>query len=109
VLTSLEGKEKDSDLKPLPWADLSAIFNNSGTFSGAAIFQRRTNPDFPAGWCLRHYGFLGVAWPGVERISLKPGEKLNLTARIWIHEGDAEEGRCVEAYEAYMNPPQIAL
>jgi hypothetical protein len=109
MLTSVEGKEKDSDLKPLPWADLSAIFNNSGEFSGGAIFQHRDNPDFPSGWCLRHYGFLGVAWPGIERVRLKPGETITLTARIWIHQGDAGEGLCAEAYEAFMNPPQISL
>ena len=38
-LTSSEGKEDDSDLKNLPWADLTAIFNQIGKFSGAAIFQ----------------------------------------------------------------------
>ncbi|NQT26593.1 PmoA family protein [candidate division KSB1 bacterium] len=108
-LTSYEGKEKDSDLKNLSWADLSAIFNNSGKFSGAAIFQHKDNSDFPAGWCLRHYGFLGIAWPGVERIKLNPGEQITLKARIWVHDGNATEGMCEEAYEAFQNPPQMTL
>ncbi len=108
-LFSKEGKEKDSDLKNLPWADLSAIFNNSGNFSGAAIFQHKDNSDFPAGWCLRHYGFLSIAWPGIQRVCLNPGETMTLKARIWIHEGNAAEGICKEAYEAFENPPQMIL
>ncbi|MCA9731856.1 MAG: PmoA family protein [Deferribacteres bacterium] len=109
TLFSQEGNEPDSDLKNLPWADLSAVFNNSDHFSGAAVFQHKDNPDFPAGWCLRHYGFLGIAWPGVNRVSLNPGESITLKARIWIHEGNATEGMCEEAYQAFQNPPQITL
>ena len=108
-LFSIEGKEPDSDLKNLPWADLSAEFANSGALSGAAIFQHSGNPDFPAGWCLRHYGFLGIAWPGVQRIRLQPGESISLKARIWIHEGDATAGKCAEAYEVFQDPPKLTL
>jgi hypothetical protein len=106
-LASIEGKEADSDLKNLPWADLSAKFNKSEKMSGVAIFQDQNNPDFPAGWCLRHYGFLGVAWPGVDRISLKPGDMIQLKARIWVHDGNADEGMSSEAYNVFQNPPRM--
>lgn len=99
------GKEKDSDLKNLPWADQSAKFGDNDYFSGVGIFQNENNNNYPAGWCLRHYGFLGVAWPGVERYNMKPGETLSLSFRVWIHEGDVKEGKVESAYEVFKNPP----
>jgi len=101
------GKEEDSDLKKLPWADQSAKFGGNNYFSGVSIFQQKDNNNYPAGWCLRHYGFLGVAWPGVDRYDMKPGETLSLSFRIWIHQGDAEEGKVESAYEVFENPPVI--
>ena len=99
------GKEEDSDLKELPWADQSAKFGDNNYFSGLSIFQQKENNNHPAGWCLRHYGFLGVAWPGVERYNMKPGETLSLSFRIWIHQGDVEEGKVGSAYDIFNNPP----
>lgn len=104
-ITSMFGKEKDSDLKNLPWADESAKFSGNDYFSGVSIFQHQNNNNFPAGWCLRHYGFLGVAWPGIEQYPMSPGETLSLSFRIWIHQGDAEEGQVKNAYEVFKNPP----
>lgn len=101
------GEEEDSDLKRLPWADESAKFNDKNYFSGVSIFQQKDNNNYPAGWCLRHYGFLGVAWPGVERYNMKPGETLSLSFRIWIHQGNAEEGNVESAYDIFNNPPKI--
>jgi hypothetical protein len=84
TITSKFGLEEDSDLKSLPWADLSARFDTNDYVSGAAIFQHRSNKDYPAGWCLRHYGFLGVAWPGVEKYEMLPGDSLILSFRMTL-------------------------
>ncbi|MCK5458216.1 MAG: PmoA family protein [Melioribacteraceae bacterium] len=101
------GKEEDSDLKKLPWADQSAKFGGKNYFSGISIFQQKDNNNYPAGWCLRHYGFLGVAWPGIDRYNLNLGETLSLSFRIWIHQGDTEEGKVKSAYEVFENPPML--
>ena len=106
-ITSNLGMEKDSDLKRLPWADQSAMFSDNDYFSGISIFQQKENNNYPAGWCLRHYGFLGVAWPGIERYTMEPGESLTLSFRVWIHQGDAEEGKVESAYEVFENPPMM--
>lgn len=106
-ITSVFGREEDGDLKNLAWADESAKFAQNDYFSGASIFQYKKNLNFPAGWCLRHYGFLGVAWPGVEQYPMNPGETLSLSFRIWIHQGDAEAGQVKSAYEVFENPPKI--
>lgn len=103
------GKEEDSDLKKLPWADQSAKFGDNNYFSGLSIFQQEDNNNYPAGWCLRHYGFLGVAWPGVERYNMKPGETISLSFRIWIHQGDVEDGKVESAYDIFNNPPVLNI
>lgn len=97
-ITTPGGKEsEDSDLKSCPWADLSAKFTGRNSFSGVAIFDDPRNPGFPNGWTLRHYGFLGVAFPGLKFYTLKAGEPLTLSYRIWVHRGDAKEAE-VAAY-----------
>ena len=110
IVSTPQGTEAaDSDLKPLPWADESGKFAGSPILSGAAIFQHPSNPSSPAGWCLRHYGFIGVSWPGVEIIHLEPGKTLTLRFRVWVHEGDAKEGKVQEAYELFAKQPSLSL
>lgn len=108
TITSSEGPEReDSDNKRLLWADISGKFGESDAYSGAAIFPHCSHPDAPVQWTLRHYGFLGVAWPGNNRTILQPGEPVTLRYRIWIHAGDAEVGRVAEAYEAFRHPQVV--
>jgi hypothetical protein len=110
IITTPQGKEvADSDLKPLPWADETGNFGGATALSGAAIFQHSGNPRFPAGWCLRHYGFIGVSWPGVEIIHLEPGKALTLRFRVWVHDGDAKQGKVQEAYDLFAQPPALSL
>ncbi|OVE79187.1 hypothetical protein BVY01_03340 [bacterium I07] len=109
TLFSSEGREKrDSNLKPLPWADQSGLFENKSDFDGVTIFQSYFNPDYPAGWCLRHYGFLGVAWPGVDRYRLETDKRLELRFRLWIHDGDAEQGQVKEAFHFFKHSPEVS-
>jgi hypothetical protein len=102
ITTQAGHESSDSDLRKYSWADLSAQFGGQNQYSGAAIFQHPYNPDFPAGWCLRYYGFLGVAWPGTEVVTLNPGETMDLRFRIWVHAGDAVEGQVEQAYTVYQ-------
>ncbi len=102
-ITSQSGPEDtDSNLRTYSWADFSAQFENQNEYSGAAIFQHPYNPDFPAGWCLRYYGYIGVAWPGIEMLELNKGDSLDLRFRIWVHKGDVNEGEVEKAYHAYQ-------
>ena len=110
IITTPQGVEAaDSDLKPFPWADETGDFGGSSALSGAAIFQHASNPRCPAGWCLRHYGFIGVSWPGVEIIHLVPGQSLTLRFRVWVHEGGAKEGKVQEAYDLFARPPSLSV
>ena len=104
VITTPAGKqEKDADHLKFPWADLSARFAGRTEMSGAAVFIHPGNPAAPNEWTLRHYGFLGPCWPGMETATLEPGKPVTLKYRLWIHRGDAAAGGVAAAYDAYRN------
>ena len=109
VITTEEGVQADSNLRRFPWADFSAKFEGAAARSGVAVFDHADNLNTPNGWCLRHYGFLGVAWPGNNPYLLQPGKPLRTMYRVWIHRGDAGSGRVSSAYVAYADPPQAAV
>jgi type 1 glutamine amidotransferase len=58
----------DSDRIPRPWAALSGNFG--GQQAGLRIAIDPSNPASPNGWCLRHYGFLGVEFPALQAYRL---------------------------------------
>jgi hypothetical protein len=107
IVTSDGLASEDSDLKRADWADESGKFGPDENFSGVAIFQHTDNPDFPAGWTLRHYGFLGVAWPGRQMLTLDPQQSVTLKFRVWLHRGDADTGRVKEAFHAFEQQQKI--
>ncbi len=73
---------QDSDMKPLPWAELVGTFE--GKRAGARITQDANNPGFPNGWCLRNYGFLGANYPGLDPLTLHPGKPLTLKYTLTV-------------------------
>lgn len=92
---------------PLPWADFTSRFerDSSGKSTekrtGAAIFVPKDHPDYPPTWLTRYYGPLCVGWPGVKERTFQPGEKINLSYRIWIHDKPVEVGDLEKAYQSY--------
>jgi len=64
IRTATQGYAPDSDLVPAAWAELTGNFG--GKIVTANIRCAPNNPGLPNGWCLRHYGFLGVEYPGLE-------------------------------------------
>lgn len=77
-------EEKGSDLVPHPWAELEAVFEN-GRRAGLRIEDHPDNPgSFPVGWCLRHYGYIAANYPGLEPVTLMPGEPLTLRYRVTV-------------------------
>jgi hypothetical protein len=110
LLTTSGGVQtEDSNRIPFSWADFSANFEGRSDKSGAALFDHPENIDYPNGWCLRHYGFIGIAWPGVEPFVLQPGNPITARYRVLIHRGDAEDSDVARAYAAYKEPPQAVL
>lgn len=77
----------DSDLKPEPWAELAANF--AGKPASARITIDPANPGAPNGWCLRHYGFLGVDFPGLGAYQLEADKPLVMKFRVTLAGSDA--------------------
>jgi len=103
VITTPAGNQaKDSDHLKFPWADLSARFAGRREPSGAALFIPTANPGAPNEWTLRHYGFLGPCWPGMESFTLERGKPVMIRYRVWVHRGGAAEGKVAEAYKDYL-------
>jgi hypothetical protein len=80
IRTESESDAPDSDLRPHPWAEMAGVFR--GKPAGVRITIDPSNPGYPNGWCLRHYGFLGVAYPGLQTFRLVPGQPLVMKFRV---------------------------
>ncbi len=86
AITTDKGKEaRDTDMAPHPWAQLEADYQ--GRRAAARIDIDRGHPDYPNGWCLRHYGFLGVNYPGSKPRRLEAGKPLVLKYRVTLAGG----------------------
>lgn len=84
VVRTEAGQEKaDSNMAPHPWAELEGVF--AGRRAGARVTIDPSHPGYPNGWCLRHYGFLGVNYPGLEALTLAPGQPLTLKYRVTVY------------------------
>lgn len=102
-ITTVQGQAADDlNCAKLAWADLTARFQRSAGQSGIALFVDRGHPGFPTSWITRNYGFLGVGWPGIEPVTLKPNEPVACRYRLWIHRELLEPARLEAAYEAYV-------
>jgi hypothetical protein len=87
VLTTDSGREaKDSNMVPHSWAREDGTFANGR--AGLRIDIDPSNPGYPNGWCLRHYGFLGVNYPGNEPHTLTPGKPLTLKYKVTLFAGE---------------------
>jgi hypothetical protein len=73
---------EDSDRVPYPWAELAGAFG--GKRATLRITMDPKNAGFPNTWCLRHYGFLGVNFPGLDKYTLAPGKPLVMRYRVTI-------------------------
>ena len=99
--------EKDLPETPLPWADYTSQFlldkdgKPVGLLTGAAVFVPKKHPDYPPTWLTRYYGPLCVGWPGVKDRTFRPGEKIELSYRIWIHDRRVSVAEITKAYEEY--------
>jgi hypothetical protein len=95
--------EKDHTHYETPWADCTSRVEPDGPTSGLAIFQHPSNPGYPHdGWLFRHYGFLGASYPHNETLTLNPGDSFELRYRMYVHRGDAAEGKVAEHFDAFV-------
>lgn len=89
VITTDTGREtEDTNMVPHAWAREDGVF--AGGRAGLRIDIDPSNPAYPNGWCLRHYGFLGVNFPGNEAYELRPDEPLVLRYSVTVFAVDEQ-------------------
>jgi hypothetical protein len=88
------------------WADWSGMYKGPdgqpGTDrSGAAVLVHPSHPNSSPEWLLRHYGILNVSFPGLDMLEIPTDEPLRLRYRLWVHRGNARQGRVDAQYRTY--------
>lgn len=87
VIRSSEGAvPDDTDLVPHAWAEMEAVYG--GRRAVVRFEADPRNPHSPPQWCLRHYGFIGAAFPGrtesVSSYTLEKGKPLTLRYKVTL-------------------------
>jgi hypothetical protein len=117
-LENAEGKVgRKADPEPGIWGYRSAWCDYSGPIqgkvAGLAIFDDAANP-YPAYWHSRAYGLMAANPFGRARsdfpeargktdlVKLAKGEHLKLRYGIFLHSGDAKEGKVAENYQQFL-------
>ena len=102
LLTTIFGPLREDSLEQwYEWTDLSARFAKRELFSGIAVFSHPHSADYGSSWILRHYGFVGTSWPGLDTITIPAGESFMLRHRLYLHRGNATDGGVAQAFERY--------
>lgn len=102
ITTPLGQGKEDLTTTQLPWADLTARFENRAEPSGAAIFVAPDHPDFPPEWLTRHYGVLCLGWPGINSRTFQPGESIRCRYRLFIHRGSPDVDMIAREFAAWQ-------
>jgi hypothetical protein len=80
IRTDLGLLTRDELLIPHAWAELEGLFGSRPERARIEIDQ--SNPDYPNGWLLRHFGILNPCFPGLTEYLLEPGKPLVLKYRV---------------------------
>ena len=89
--------------RPADWVDYSGPV--TGRIGGIAVFN---GPDVPAHpWFTRDYGPLLSNFMRFQSWTLPKGERLDLSFRLYLHDGSAETAHVPEQYVAFKRPPMI--
>ena len=97
------------------WCDYSGPVE--GRWVGMALMDHPDGFRYPTYWHVRDYGLMAANPFGLSYFHndpnrrgdyvLKAGESLKFKYRLYIHVGDAREGRVAERYNDFVNPPEV--
>jgi hypothetical protein len=117
-LVSSSGGVNEAEVwgKRAHWCDYSGPVNTR--WVGVACFEHPKSFRHPTYWHARDYGLLTANPFGVSVFegpghsgehTLPAGESLRFRYRVYVHQGDATEGRVAEKYNNYVNPPTVEV
>ena len=103
--------------KQAAWCDYSGEVE--GKHMGIAIFDHPDSFRYPTYWHVRNYGLMtanpfGLSFfkndPNIRGdYTLGSGEALSFRYRLYIHPGDATDGKVGEKYHDFVNPPEVEI
>ncbi len=107
VNASGDNGEKGTFGKSSPWMD---YYGKRGEFTeGIAILQHPANPDYPAPWFTRDYGFFSptsLYWPYDGNATyIGKGEIITMRYRVLVHEGDTQTAGIAREFEKFRALP----
>jgi hypothetical protein len=85
------------------WVDFSGLV--AGRVGGLALFNGPDVPPHP--WFTRDYGPALSNFMRFEPYTIAAGEQLQLSFRVYLHDGDAAAAEVAEHYLAYRRPPEL--
>lgn len=103
--------------RPAQWVDYYGPVG--GTVMGITIMDHPSSFRYPTRWHVRDYGLFAAnpfalkyyeperGWVGDHTI--KMGEQLHFQYRIYVHEGDTQQGECTEKYFGFIAPPKVEI
>jgi type 1 glutamine amidotransferase len=90
IRTAAAEDSPDSDRVPAAWAELTGNFD--GKIATTRVTEDPSNPGSPNGWCLRHYGFVGVEYPALELRRLDSQVPLTMKFRVSLSGAPSSAG-----------------
>lgn len=119
VITNSRGGTTESQTwgKPAEWVDYSGPAG--GTTMGISIMDHPMSFRFPSRWHVRDYGLFAAnpfALKSYEPESgidgehtIKNGDSLLFKYRVYVHKGDAAQGKVGERYFNFVEPPKVEV
>ena len=103
--------------QPAPWCDYSGPVGVET--AGIAVFDHKDNPRYPTGWHVRDYGLMTAncfAWkyyrPDAKvkgDMAFKKGQKTSWRYRLYIHKGNARQGKVAQRFHDFIAPPRVTV
>ncbi|MBP8129899.1 MAG: PmoA family protein [Candidatus Hydrogenedentes bacterium] len=103
--------------KKAPWCDYSGTI--AGRRVGVAVMDHESNPRYPTEWHVRSYGLMTAncfAWKHYNPdgkikgdMSFPKGATRTWRYRVYIHTGDAAQGRVRGRFLDFVAPPRVRL
>lgn len=118
IVNSRGGKtEAETWGKPAEWVDYYGPVQ--GKTVGVTIMDHPSSFRYPSRWHVRNYG-LFTANPFALKYydpncgckgdhTIKNGDDMLFRYRVYIHQGDTEEGSVAERYAGFMAPPAVEV
>jgi len=99
------------------WCDYVGVLE--GKKVGVAVFDHPTSFRHPTYWHIRNYGLFAANPFGLSYYyndksrdgshTLKKGENLSFSYRVYIHEGNTRAGGVADAYHNFVNNPKVEV